>query len=191
MNKSVTFDVIGEIKTKQRPRATVIGGHARVYPPKDTIVYENLIRTEYRRQCNDYNFGDKPLGVVIECFFKASKQLEEYGDKVKELPCKTNKDLDNICKLVDALNGIAWNDDKQIVDLSAIKHYTLGEEKISISIIDMSYNFKYQSIKDLQKEKRIEKLIERKQELLGKEKLKKSEAIRLEEIEKELKEYNE
>jgi Holliday junction resolvase RusA-like endonuclease len=33
-------------------------------------------------------------------------------------------DFDNICKMVDALNGIVWLDDTQVVDARVEKHYS-------------------------------------------------------------------
>ncbi len=182
------FVVKGEIKTKQRPRATVINGHARVYPAKDTIIYENYIRSEYQRQCGDYYFGDKPLAVDVKVYFKVNKELEKYeaGDL---LPCVTHKDLDNICKLVDGLNGIAWKDDKQIIDLTAHKKYTFDEERLEITITDRSPMFAFLNVKDLQKRAYIDKLEKRINELIFKPKLTKAEQKRLAEIQEEVTSY--
>ena len=185
----VVFKVTGEIKTKQRPRATVINGHARVYPPKDTIMYENYIKSEYLRQCGGYSFGKHPVKIIITCFFKLSKQLSEYGETAENLPCVTHKDLDNICKLVDGLNGIAWDDDKQIIDLKATKCYTLGEEYLCITIIDKYDEFFYKDIKDLQEKRKIDKAQARIYELLSKPKLSKAETARLEELQAEVEKY--
>lgn len=181
--------VRGEIKTKQRPRATVIGGHARVYTPKDTIYYENYLKSEYLRQCDGYSFGDNPLKVDIRCYFKVNKQLEECGDYATALPCVTHKDLDNICKLVDGLNGVAWNDDKQIVELHAHKEYTLDEERIEITIIDISKCFTFLNVKEVKERIRIIKLENRITELTLKDKLTKAEQKRLKEIQEEVDNY--
>lgn len=181
--------VRGEIKTKQRPRARIMGGFAQVYTPKDTINYENYIRSEYMRQCNDYSFKDKPLAVIVDCYFKANKTLEALGEDVALLPCKTHKDLDNICKLVDALNGIAWEDDKQIIQLSAYKQYTLDNERLEITIVDLSDEFKYQSVEDIRTKRKIDKLEQKKMELCTKPKLTKAEQDRLVKIMEELREY--
>ena len=38
----VSFKIVGEIQTKQRPRATIRGGYARVYTPKDKNFYHKV-----------------------------------------------------------------------------------------------------------------------------------------------------
>lgn len=187
MEKKVV--IRGEIKTKQRPRARVMGGFAQIYTPKDTINYENYIRSEYMRQCDDYSFKDRPLAVIVDCYFKVNKQLEELGEDCLKLPCKTHKDLDNICKLVDALNGVAWDDDKNIVDLSSHKYYTCDEERLEITIIDMSGEFTYQDVKDIKFKRKIDKLENKKMELCTKPKLTKAEQERLVKIMEELRNY--
>ena len=43
------FTVHGEPKGKGRPRFNTKTGHA--ITPKDTVIYENLVRMEYLNQC--------------------------------------------------------------------------------------------------------------------------------------------
>lgn len=53
------------------------------------------------------------------------RQKEAAADSPKQRPT-VKPDLDNLLKLVkDALTGIAWHDDAQIVDLTAHKYYSL------------------------------------------------------------------
>lgn len=153
----ITLKVVGEIKTKQRPRATIIGGHARVYSPKNNLYYENYIKAMYQEKYPDFNFGNKPLAFTIRCYFKANQEMAKNTNEttIGSLPCKTHKDLDNIAKTVmDALNGIAFNDDKQITELRAFKYYTLDSERIEVTIEDITPYYLYQSLehlKDIQK----------------------------------------
>ena len=60
----VTFKVLGEIKSKQRPNITTINGKARGITPYQTIVYENYIREQYAEQCDNYSF------VFVVCLAK-------------------------------------------------------------------------------------------------------------------------
>ena len=46
---SIVFTVLGEPVGKARQRVTRFG----TYTPEATTMYENLIKTEYRRQCRD------------------------------------------------------------------------------------------------------------------------------------------
>ena len=179
------FQVTGEIKTKQRPRATVMGGHAKVYTPQTTINYENYIKSEFLRQCPNTHFGDKPLLAVVYGYFTPNQELNKY--EAHRVACMNPKDLDNIAKTVlDALNGIAYNDDRQIVQLEVGKNWIQNEpEHIDITLIELEM---YETLDDLKKEKQFLKLKERYDELMAKEKITSAEMKRLTEITNILKE---
>ena len=131
---SAEFTITGEILTKLRPRAAVIGGHARVYTPKQTINYETHIKQSYLANNKHIYFRDYPLRIEIIAFFKVPKAYEKYDD-VYDLPCVKHKDLDNIAKTVcDALNKVAYDDDKNIRTLIVQKYWTKDQEKIEVSI---------------------------------------------------------
>lgn len=135
----ILFEIIGEIKTKKRPRPFVMKhGKASCYTPKDTLYYENYVRECYLNAVKDKefkSFGNKPLAVRIGAYFKAPKKYEKYGNKIADLACDKNKDLDNIAKIVlDSLNKVAYDDDKQIYDLSISKFWTGVQERIVVKI---------------------------------------------------------
>ena len=177
----IQFTIKGEIKTKQRPRATVIGGHARVYSSKDTIMYENYVKSEFQRQCA-YYLGTEPLKATIIAHFLPSGELAKYGEDVQYIACMKNKDLDNIAKtILDALNGIAYEDDKQIVELHCEKYYTSkNTEYVEVKIETLANDFV--TIEHLKNKAKNEKLFNRYMELRNKEKLTKTEQNRLNEL---------
>lgn len=122
------FSIHGEPQGKGRPRFSVINGHANARTPDKTVIYENLVRMEYRRQCGDARFPDDAvLRMEILAVFaipasasKAKKQRMENG----ELRPTKKPDMDNIVKVIaDSLNGIAYRDDAQIVDCGISKRY--------------------------------------------------------------------
>ncbi len=50
-----------------------------------------------------------------------------------ELMYTGKKDIDNIAKsILDGLNGVAYIDDKQVVQLTISKKYTIGETRAEI-----------------------------------------------------------
>lgn len=118
------FVIPGEPMGKGRPRFE--RGHART--PEKTRQYEELVQYYYLAQCHYAPFPkDTPLAVTIEAIFGAAK-----SDSVKKRQAKlcgllrpTKKpDFDNLAKIVcDALNGVAWHDDAQIVNAQVIKLY--------------------------------------------------------------------
>lgn len=123
---TVKFCVLGEVRSKQRPRATVINGHARVYTPKDTVMYENLVRYAYQEQV-----GKKLEGAIearIKAYFSIPKSVSKKKHELmasETFPCLCPRDSDNIAKLLlDACNKVAYDDDRQIYRLTVEKYYS-------------------------------------------------------------------
>lgn len=112
-----------------RPKASSFGGHAKVYTPSKQVEYENWVRLCFKQAYpNAEPFSkDEELTVRIEVQFAVPKSFSKKK-RAEALSWymfpKTKPDLDNCIKSVlDALNGIAFADDAQIVDISAIKTY--------------------------------------------------------------------
>lgn len=122
---SIVFTVLGEPVGKARQRVTRFG----TYTPAATVLYENLIKTEYRRQCRDHRFDDKqPLRMEVRAEYlipaSASKAKRAAMAKGEIRPMK-KPDWDNVGKVVsDALNKLAYRDDTQIVDCTVQKFYS-------------------------------------------------------------------
>lgn len=137
MNKArAVFEVSGKPLGKQRPRVTVIQGHGRAYTPEQTVNYENYIKMCYLKHQNG-DLYDKPLRMAITAVYEIPKSFSNVKRKTAladEKKPLTKPDVDNVAKVVcDALNGIAYKDDSQIVELRISKHY--GEQpKIVVSI---------------------------------------------------------
>lgn len=131
---SIVFTVLGEPVGKARQRVTRFG----TYTPEATTMYENLIKTEYRRQCRDHRFDDKqPLRMEI----RAEYLIPATASKVKraamlrgEIRPMKKPDWDNVGKVVsDALNKLAYRDDTQIVDCTVRKYYS-DRPRITVSL---------------------------------------------------------
>ena len=137
----VIFTVPGEPQGKARARTC--GGHT--YTPEKTVLYENLIKSEYARQCGNLKFATlsdgtaQPVAVRIEAVFgipkSYSKKKRERALNGELAPTK-KPDADNIAKVVcDALNGVAYVDDTQVIDLRVFKRF--GEPCVTISICEI------------------------------------------------------
>ena len=119
--------VYGEPNGKGRPRFSKTTG--RTYTPKQTVTYENLVKTEYKLQCSDIKFSDHAmLDVRVIAYYaipkSASKKNRQAMLDHKIRPTK-KPDFDNIGKVIcDALNNIAYRDDAQIVDAQVRKFYS-------------------------------------------------------------------
>lgn len=132
---SVSFDVWGKVRGKGRPRFTR-GGHA--YTPKATRDYEMAIREAYE---NATGRPPEPFSGPISVCIMTYRQLPKSTPKsVISEPDTHKPDIDNVAKIVlDALNGVAWEDDAQVVSLTVSKlKRTRSPEKLSVSITECS-----------------------------------------------------
>lgn len=134
----IEFKVKGKVKAKQSVK---FGRNGIKYTPKDMIEYANLVKLSFINKYPAWevaNFADKPLKAEIDVFMPVpksySKKKAEQALK-NEIKPTVKPDCDNIAKNInDALNGIVYPDDKQIVSLIVNKHYgNNADVKIRIS----------------------------------------------------------
>lgn len=128
--------VVGTIRGKARPRFNY--WTKNVYTPSNTKNYEKLIKSQYTKA--DGVISQKDISIRIIANFKIPKSYTKK--KIKEIEegnLKPHKiDVDNIAKVVmDALNKVAYEDDRQIVNLEVSKRYTKEEENIQIFITEL------------------------------------------------------
>lgn len=139
---NINFEVVGKIRGKQRPRFY----HNSVYTPAETVAYEKSIRVALHEQVPEIKELDTELNtdkkyfVNIVARFKIP-QRKSKAEKEKLLHdryCTKKPDLDNITKIVlDALNGVVWKDDKNVVTVHAVKLWDANDERLIVSIEDM------------------------------------------------------
>lgn len=126
----IQFEIPGKVQAKQRHRMTR-SGHS--YTPKETVEYENWIKLCFQQ--SECKMLDGQLSATVMAFFDVPKSTSKKNMalmlKGELLPIK-RPDCDNIAKSVlDALNGLAYKDDSQIVKLTVIKEYA---EKPSVFV---------------------------------------------------------
>lgn len=124
------------VKSKARPR--VVNGHA--YTPRETRIAEKEVTTAYIERCLQIYGSTQiaPERAPVRVEISTRRPLPKSVPKRKAFDDDVVKpDIDNIAKLVlDALNGIAWHDDAQVVELAVTKTVRLRDvqEKTDISI---------------------------------------------------------
>lgn len=139
----VELVVYGDPLGKQRPRVSMVNGIVRTYTPSKTTNYESLIRHEYTSKYRHRHFGvDEPIKASIDIYFGLNKS--DYGkkglnksgrEKLDKGWATIKSDIDNVLKLVfDALNSVAYPDDKQITEVHACKIYTTDTPRIVIKL---------------------------------------------------------
>jgi len=126
----IKFTVYGKPQGKARPRFTRQG---RAYTPKNTVDYEGQIKQAYIAA------GGAIIGAMISNTAPIQIKITAYFKKAKtnKMDFPTLKpDADNIAKAVcDAINEIAYRDDKQITCLTVDKVWAEdGIERVEIEI---------------------------------------------------------
>ena len=128
MLNSITFCIPGEPKGKGRPRFTKPKGadFVKTYTPDATASYENLVKVMYLNVAGQQKL-EGPLKMEIAALFpipKSKSKKVQAAMRSKELLPTVKCDVDNIAKIImDALNKVAFDDDKQIVMLYCSKSY--------------------------------------------------------------------
>lgn len=118
----VRIRIPGKPMGKQRAR-TLKNGYS--YTPEQTVCYENLVRLIYRESGGGYMEG--PLKARVKIVYDIPKSTTKKNRAAMEagkmFPTK-KPDIDNVQKIIfDALNGIAYKDDTQIVRVEAWKEF--------------------------------------------------------------------
>lgn len=120
------FTVFGRPQPKQRPRFNRYTG--ATYTPDETRLYEAQVKYYFLKENPRAKRLDGALTVQIDAYFEPPKQTAKavrekmYAGKIR--PAK-KPDADNIIKSIcDALNGLAYVDDGQIVSVYCRKLYS-------------------------------------------------------------------
>lgn len=121
----VKFIVPGKPVGKQRPRFSRTCTGVRTYTPRKTQEYENLVRISYRAVSKEKLKG--AISATIYGYFEPPKSISK---KQREQMLKGDIsyikkiDSDNLAKsILDALNGVAYDDDAQVCLLIVQKLY--------------------------------------------------------------------
>lgn len=133
------FTFYGEAIAKGRPRATIRGGFASVYTPARTRSFEGKVRAVAAEAMSRGGVVATPDAVAVEIAF--DRQMPKSWSKRKKLhmrgePVTSGSDIDNQVKAVlDALNGVTWEDDVQVSDLAVSRRWADDHAfRISISL---------------------------------------------------------
>lgn len=125
----VQFKVPGKPQGKARPRFSKRRGQTTCYTPEKTVNYEELVKLCYITQCNSHYFGDDTaLQVKLGLWYPIAQRTPKKDkiamlERIKRPTVKP--DIDNVIKIIcDSLNGLAYKDDAQIVEVVAYKYYS-------------------------------------------------------------------
>lgn len=132
------FIVEGDPQGKERPRFSRKSG--TVYTPSKTAKYEKEIRQAYISAGGKMIPAGSYVTVAVDAYFKIPKSYI----KGKRLACEYNinrpdkkPDIDNILKVVlDALNKVAYEDDKKVIEVICRKWYSRSSGFLKVQILE-------------------------------------------------------
>ena len=125
------FKVYGKVRGQSRPRFTTRGGFVKAYKDKRDVAYEQAIAEAYREAGGTLHAG------AVEVHITAYRALpQSLPIKVTHEPDTFSPDVDNLCKIfLDALNGVAYKDDAQVVYLIAKKQDRKRRPKEFVTVL--------------------------------------------------------
>jgi Holliday junction resolvase RusA-like endonuclease len=133
----VTVTVDGEPVPKGRAR---VGKHGTVFTPKRTRAFEAVVRQLAALEMRGRQPLQGPLRVdlLVQIAIPSSWPMtRRLAALAGELLPTGRPDLDNFLKSVDALNGIVFGDDAQVVEVCARKRYGLPTLVVVVADFDI------------------------------------------------------
>lgn len=127
MIADIRITVYGDPVPQHRPRFARIGKFVRTYNVKEDTAYREKIYWEAKTKVKAPINRTVPLIVEIGVFRKLTSAVRKQHQEAEMglIRPTTRPDIDNYIKQVfDALNGIVWEDDGQIVTVTARKFFS-------------------------------------------------------------------
>lgn len=133
----ISFLIPGKPTGKGRPRK---GAHGVMYTPKATREYEQAVQAYFRYTARGAFFKNRAIYLRISAYYpipRSATKRDEAEMRAGVIRPKTKPDGDNVQKIIaDALNGLAYEDDKQIVRWYCEKWYS-DEPRVQVEIGDV------------------------------------------------------
>ncbi|ASS75793.1 hypothetical protein CIG75_12880 [Tumebacillus algifaecis] len=136
----IKFTVRGEPVAQGRPRATTVHGHVRMYDPKKSSDFKQLVMLVAQNHCPAQPL-EGPLRMKLQVFRQIPKSFSKKKTTAAEngeVRPTTKPDADNYLKAVkDALKNVAWRDDSQVVSVTVEKWYSTTP-RIEVEITEVA-----------------------------------------------------
>jgi crossover junction endodeoxyribonuclease RusA len=138
----VYFEVNGDPVPKARARTVRKGGRTWSFTPKKVAVWEKTIKKEASKHFNRPLIGPIQVSMIF--------YLARPESRRKDIWVPTTPDLDNLEKAVlDALNGVAYEDDRYVVAKNAQKKYIRRDEpRVCVRVTSLSKQISFDGIID-------------------------------------------
>lgn len=127
----ISFVYHGEAVGKGRPRYSNLGGYVHTYTPAKTKEFEKELLRAFLASTKE-SLPVYPKGTPLYAEFYIGVKVPKSYSKKRRAKCLSGDeaplkkpDIDNVIKaILDALNGSAYDDDSQVIQVFAQKNYT-------------------------------------------------------------------
>ncbi len=128
----VYFEVLGDPVPKARARTVRKGGRTWSFTPKKVVSWEKLVKAEAEKHFKKPLTGPIMVSMIFYLNRPASRRVDIW--------VPTTPDLDNLEKAVlDALNGVAYEDDRYVVAKNGQKKYVRYDDpRVCVRITSLS-----------------------------------------------------
>ncbi|HEP6427753.1 RusA family crossover junction endodeoxyribonuclease [Burkholderia cenocepacia] len=127
--RRVVFVVPGKPVAKGRPRFARRGKHVHTFTPEATERYENLVKMAASAAMRSTEPYVGPIRLVVHIGMPIPtswSQKRQRAAAAGEIGATKKPDADNVVKaLKDGMNGVAYIDDGQVVELWVAKRYAI------------------------------------------------------------------
>ena len=123
----LVIEIPGELRGKGRPRFARVGNGVRAFTDAKTRTEEEWLKAHALRA----HRGPPMLGALkvvvdlrmaVPASWTQKRRAEALAGRIRPT---VKPDLDNVLKLLDAWNGLIWEDDSQIAEAHISRHYAL------------------------------------------------------------------
>lgn len=135
MTTAIHIVCAGPPVAKGRPRSTIRGGRVVVYTPPKTLSFEAYVRQEAALVMR----GREPLSGPLQLQYFAFMPIPQSWSKKKQREAHyvmTKPDFDNLAKIIDAIEGVVFTNDKIIQDAFIRKRYD-RKPRVEITVQEM------------------------------------------------------
>lgn len=137
----IEFTVYGEPVAQGRPRFSTAGGFVKAYDPAKSGDYKQFVKLA-AREFAPASLLEGPIKMKLVVYRSMPGYLSKSPKKAAaaeagEVVPTSKPDIDNYLKGVkDALKGVIWKDDSQVVEVYALKRYS-ARPRIELKIIEL------------------------------------------------------
>lgn len=128
----VYFEVKGDPVPKARARTVRKGGRTWSFTPKRVAAWEKVVKAEASKHFDQPLTGPIQVSMIFH--------MDRPKSRRKDVWVPTTPDLDNLEKAVlDAMNGVAYEDDRFVVAKNAQKRYVRRDEpRVCVRVTSLS-----------------------------------------------------